>query len=212
VAAFRKYFSQEKHRDDVAETTVADVMAVDERVWLRYIRKEPIKAWVGKKTQRPSAYFEWHQERGEFRYIGPVPSDLTLEAHFVRAVRDRVNARLDTYWTRPGPGRMVFDVIPPKDGKSTKGARAQRSVCIMFGKHRKGLPTGWHLVAINGRHLYGRFEKSLNELRSQPGDAGSEPNLLSDELRRLFGGSLPARPRVRLVRQSGAAVWEVWRV
>jgi hypothetical protein len=68
-------------------------------------------------------------------------------------------------------------------------------------------------VAINGRHLYGKFVKvALNVLKAQPSDARSEPNLLSDELRRLFVGSLPARPRVRLVKQSGAAVWEVWRV
>jgi hypothetical protein len=82
----------------------------------------------------------------------------------------------------------------------------------MFGKDRAGLPTGWHLVNINGRHLYGKFvQVALNVVKTEPTDITAIPNLLSQELRALFGGVLPQRPRVRLVREAGAAVWRVER-
>jgi hypothetical protein len=121
-----------------------------------------------------------------------------------KAVHERAIARLETYWNRPGPARMVFPVLPTGQGKS---------LCIMFGKERSGLPTGWHLVSINGRHWYGKFVKvALNVLKSAPTDAGTNQNLLSQELRTLFGGTVSHRPRVRLVREIGAAVWRVERV
>ncbi len=126
---------------------------------------------------------------------------------------DRATARLNAYWQRPGPGRLVFPVIPTGSADDSKEVESERKVCIMFGDHRAGLPTGWHLVSINGRILYGKFVAvALNVLKAQPSDARSEPNLLTEELRKLFGGALPPRPRVRFVRQTGTAVWEVRRV
>lgn len=212
VSAFRKYFAQESHRNDVADTEVAEVLTVDDRGWLRYLEGNPIAAWTGQYTRHASPFFRWEKERDAFTYVGPAPTDPALEVHFARAIADRVQARLDAYWTRPGPGRMVFNVIPTGDGRRTARAEADTTVCIMFGDHRAGLPTGWHLVSINGRHLYGKFVKvALKVLKAQPDEARHAPNLLTDELRRLFGGTLPPRPRVRLVRQTGAAVWEIRR-
>ena len=211
VRAFRACFSEERHRDDVAGTEVEQVMAVDDRAWLRYIDKNPIAAWVGRNTGRPSGFFAWQEATSTFRYIGPRPAEPALERHFARAVFDRGSARLAAYWQRPGPGRLVFPVIPAGSATAIPGAPAgERKVCIMFGNHRQGLPNGWHLVAINGRHLYGNFVSvALNVLKAQPGEARDEPNLLTDELCKLFGGRLPPRPRVRLVRQTGTAVWEI---
>ena len=82
---------------------------------------------------------------------------------------------------------------------------------IMFGKPRPhGLPEGWHLVALNGRHLYGKFVKvALNVVKAQPTDSREVPNLLTQELTQLFGGVVPSRARVRFVKQPGAAVWEI---
>jgi hypothetical protein len=211
VRAFRACFSEERHRDDVAGTEVEQVTAVDDRTWLRYIEKNPIAAWVGRNTGRPSVFFAWQEATATFRYIGPRPAEPALERRFARAVLDRASARLAAYWQRPGPGSLVFPVIPAGSATAIPGAAAgSRKVCIMFGHHRQGLPNGWHLVAINGRHLYGNFVSvALNVLKAQPVEARDEPNLLTDELRTLFGGSLPPRARVRLVRQTGTAVWEI---
>ena len=80
----------------------------------------------------------------------------------------------------------------------------------MFGNYRQGLPVGWHLVAINGRYLYGNFVAvALNVLKAKPSETRHEPNVLTEELLKLFGGSLPRRPRVRFVRQTALAVWEI---
>ena len=135
-----------------------------------------------------------------------------MEQHFARAVFDRASARLAAYWQRPGPGRLVFPVILAESAAAIPGATAgDLEVRIAFGsRQQQRLPIGWHLVAINARHLYGYFTRdALNVLKAQPGEARDEPNLLTDELRKLFGGLLPPRPRVRLVRQTGTAVWEI---
>ena len=81
----------------------------------------------------------------------------------------------------------------------------------MFGTPRPhGLPDGWHLVSLNGRHLYGKFVKvALNVVKTQPTDSREVPNLLTQELTQLFGGVVPSRARVRFVKQPGAAVWEI---
>lgn len=80
----------------------------------------------------------------------------------------------------------------------------------MFGKARQGLPEGWHLVSINGRNLYGKFVAvALNVLKAAPVDSQEVSNILTEELRALFGGQLPGKPRVRFVRQTAAAVWEI---
>ena len=114
--------------------------------------------------------------------------------------------------TRP-PREKLIPVIPAGRGTPPQDAERARTQWIMFGPAgRKGLPEGWHLVAINGRHLYARFVAvALNVLKAAPVDTPSEPNLLTDERQALFGGTLPSRPRVRFVRQTGAAVWEIHR-
>jgi hypothetical protein len=121
-------------------------------------------------------------------------------------VADRIEARLATYWQRPGPGRFVFNVIPAGGGNDN------RNLCIMFGTNRDGLPTGWHLVMINGRYLYGNFVKvALNVLKQRPTDDRTVPNVLTAELTKLFEGTSGRKHRVRFLRQTGAEVWEIQR-
>ena len=204
VAAFRAYFGEERHRDDVAGTKVEAVAAVGEQVWQRYLKHNPIAKWAGLDREQPSPFFAWRAQTAELVYIGPRPADAALAEPFARAIEDRARARLDDYWQRPGPQRMVFSVIP------TGGAAGDGRHCIMFGAAIDGLPSGWHLVSINGKNLYGKFAKiALNVVKAEPTDSASVPNRLTDELRVLFGGELPRRPRVRLVRQAAAAVWEI---
>jgi hypothetical protein len=82
----------------------------------------------------------------------------------------------------------------------------------MFGTNRDGLPSGWHLVMINGRHLYGNFVKvALNVLKERPTDDRAVPNVLTAELMKLFEGTSGRKHRVRFLRQTGAEVWEIQR-
>jgi hypothetical protein len=46
-------------------------------------------------------------------------------------------------------------------------------------------------------------------LKTAPVESQEVPNVLTEELRALFGGKLPGKPRVRFVRQTAAAVWEI---
>lgn len=210
VAAFRAYFTEERHREDVAGTEVEDVAAVDSAALLRYIEKNPINAWTGSGRAAVSPVFSWQKAASALVYIGPRPAEPTLAAPFARAVEDRALARLDAYWQRPGPTRMVFPVIPAGSASDGHASPADRRHCIMFGKTRQGLPEGWHLVSINGKNLYGKFVAvALNVLKTAPVDSQEVPNVLTEELRALFGGKLPGKPRVRFVRQTAAAVWEV---
>lgn len=210
VRTFRSFFSEERHRDDVLGTEVEEVATVTDRAWLRYIERNPIAAWVGRHAEGGARFFDWHTSTSLFRYVGPSAAGSALERHFAHAVYDRTTARLDSYWRRPGPHRMVFPVIPVGNTANHHARESDEKVCIMFGHHREGLPAGWHLVVINGRHLYGNFVAvALNVLKATPSEARSEPNVLTHELRQLFGGSLPRRPRVRFVRQTGQAVWEI---
>jgi len=200
VAAFRAYFTEERYREDVAGTELEAAAAVGAPGWLRYIEKYPIDAWTKPNKSVATPFFSWQKTASTLVYTGPRPTDPALATPFARAIKDRALARLDAYWQRPGPTRMVFPVIPTGDA----------SLCIMFGNRREGLPTDWHLVAINGRHLYGKFVNvALNVLKERPVDERNEPNLLTAELTRLFGGAVPARARVRLTRQAGAAVWRI---
>jgi len=205
IAAFRKFFAEERHRGDVIGTEVEAVSAVSDATWRTYLERNPIAAWTGANRDAKSSFFEWSKETGEFRYIGPMP-DERLEPRFVVAIRDRVTARLEAYWNRPGPDRFVFSVIPAGHATDNDG------LIVMFGKNREGLPVGWHLVKINGRHLYGNFVKiALNVLKESPDDSRNQPNLLTSELRRLFSGKVTPRARVRFIRGAGAEVWEIQR-
>ena len=95
----------------------------------------------------------------------------------------------------------LYKVIPAGSGGK---------VCIMFGDGRGNLPEGWHLVEINGRRLYGKFVKvALNVLKERPNDSAEWPNILTEELQKLLGASIPQGSRVRLVKDVGAAVWRI---
>jgi hypothetical protein len=212
VARFRAYFSEERHREDVLGTDVEEVATVAMTTWRRYLEINPIRAWTGGNRGAASPYFAWHAASAQFRYTGMRPSEESRQTRFARAVLDRALARLDHYWSRPGPGRHVYSVIPTGQARTLEGSATEssRSYCVMLGDNRAGLPVGWHLVSINGRHLYGKFVKvALNVLKSQPTDGADTPNVLTQELRELFGGILAPRRRVRVTRQPGAAVWEI---
>ena len=221
VQAYRSFFAQDRHREDVLGSEVEDAMTVPASKWEALIRSQPIHALIGGNTGRVSMHFAYSDSAREFRYIGPAPTDPQLSERFAEALRDRIAARLHAYWQRPGPGRFVFSVIPggqtPEPGleplRDSEADEPARWI-VMFGTgaQRDGLPSGWHLVAINGQHWYGKFAKvALNVLKAEPTDSRKVPNQLSNELTALFGGQIPKKPKVRLVRQAGAAVWEIQR-
>jgi hypothetical protein len=205
IALFRQYFAEERHRSDIIGTDVEAVTAVSDAAWRAYLERNPIAAWTGANRETKSPFFEWNKETGELLYIGRLP-DERLKLRFEAAIRDRVTARLQTYWKRPGPNRFVFSVIPAGKAANSDG------LCVMFGNDREGLPVGWHLVKINSRYLYGNFVKiALNVLKEIPDDSRHQPNLLTAELHRLFSGKITPRARVRFVRDAGAEVWEIQR-
>jgi superfamily II DNA or RNA helicase/predicted house-cleaning noncanonical NTP pyrophosphatase (MazG superfamily) len=202
VAAFRRYFGEERHRLDVNGTRVEGA-GVDDATWRRYLLDNPINAWTGGNIEEPGRYFAFDGQRDELRYVGARASDLdALRA----AVLERVTWRLEDYWDRPRPGRFVYTVIP----------QGSNALCVMFGTGaaREGLPSGWHPVHINGRFLYGKFVKvALNVVKEQPTDDGAVPNLLAHELRQLLGlaeGANPTRSqRVRLVPLPAQDAWVI---
>jgi hypothetical protein len=209
IRFFRLYFVEDRHRGDVLGTVVEDVEAVNASTWKTYLLANPINAWIGGNRGVASPYFVWNGNSGEFRYIGPSPGYAQLaQVQFGAAVRDRALAQLHTYWRRPGPGRFVYPVIPT--GNAVGNDVTGRSVCIMFGNDREGLPEGWHLVLINGKYLCGKFVKvALNVLKDAAKDDRMLPNVLTHELEALFGGHFPPRPRVRLAKRPGSPVWEI---
>jgi len=103
-----------------------------------------------------------------FSYIGPTADD---EAAFAEAIKERVDWRLETYLSRPGPGRNTYKVIPDGNG-----------ACIMLGNPSgDGLPRngGWKVIKINGSFRYAKFARiAINWLATKPnGD-----NVISQEL------------------------------
>ena len=211
IRHFRAYFAEDRHREDVTGTAVEDVETVPPAKWRTYLLANPINALIGGNTGADSAYFAWNESASEFRYIGPVPgADPVTVRAFALAVKDRVTAQLHAYWRRSGPGRFVYPVIPVGGTTEAGTGSTARTVCIMFGQEREGLPVGWHLIAINGKHLYGKFVKvALNVLKSAPTDSRDVPNMLTAELEALFGGRLPVHPRVRFVKATSSSVWQV---
>jgi superfamily II DNA or RNA helicase/HKD family nuclease/predicted house-cleaning noncanonical NTP pyrophosphatase (MazG superfamily) len=208
VRAFRDYFSEDAHRDDVIGTSVEAVQTVGDDEWVNYLVRNPIAAWTRANAARTSMYFAHDSASQTLRYIGPRPrDDPASRTRFIDAVRDRASARLRMYWQRPGPSRLVFPVIPSGSAGETG---VSRSLCVMFGKDRAGLPEGWHPVRVSGRVYYGKFVKvALNVLKARPTDERDEPNQLSQLLESLFDGEVPPRAKVRFVKDAGADVWEM---
>jgi superfamily II DNA or RNA helicase/HKD family nuclease/predicted house-cleaning noncanonical NTP pyrophosphatase (MazG superfamily) len=208
VGAFREYFAEDAHRVDVIGTPIEAVETVDEGKLATYLIKYPIAAWTGANTAQPSMYFAHDAGARTLRYIGPVSGDdAGSRRRFLEGVRDRANARLRMYWQRPGPSRFVYPLVPV--GTAGKAGEA-RTLCVMFGNDRAGLPEGWHPIRVGGIVLYGKFAKvAINVLKARPTDDRSEPNVLTSSLRALFGGEVPPRAKVRLVKDAGADVWEL---
>jgi len=215
---FRSYFSEERHKSDIAGQPVEDAETVAATIWSKYILDNPIKAWIGGNTNRPSQFFTWNLELREFKYIGPgIGSPSAEPTLFGEAIRDRVTARLLNYWGSPGPGRFVFPVIPTGTGDdSNELDQDERGFCIMFGEGalRNGVPEGWHAVRVNGEFYYGKFVRvALNVLKVRPTDDRKVPNVLTPQLRKLLTptgkSTMPPRPRIRLVRSPVSALWDI---
>jgi hypothetical protein len=180
--------------------------------------ENPINAWIGGNTDKPSQFFSWSQQSREFKYIGPSVDGHGAESTlFGDAVLDRATARLINYWGSPGPGRFIFSVIPTGAGDESKPLeRSERGLCIMFGDgaQRSGVPEGWHAVRINGEFYYGKFVKvALNVLKIKPTDDRNVPNELTPQLRQLLThdatGTLTPRPRIRLLKSPVSSTWEI---
>jgi len=215
---FRTFFSEERHRSDIAGQPVENAETVAVAIWSKYILENPINAWIGGNTNKPSQFFSWSQQSREFKYIGPSVDGQGAESTlFGDAVLDRATARLVNYWGSPGPGRFVFSVIPTGAGDESKPLeRSERGLCIMFGDgaQRSGVPEGWHAVRINGEFYYGKFVKiALNVLKIKPTDDRNVPNELTPQLHQLLThdatGTLPPRPRIRLLKSPVSSTWEI---
>lgn len=211
IRYFRAYFAEDRHREDVIGTPVEDAETVTSERWSAYLLANPINAWIGGNTGAASPYFRWSASTSALKYIGPSQTDDPAMARSVGSgVADRATAQLHAYWQRPGPGRFVYPVIPVGGTGGGDAVAEARTVCIMFGADKSGLPVGWHLIAINGKHLYGKFVKvALNVLKAAPTDSRDQGNMLTGELETLFGGRLPARPRVRFVKAASSSVWQI---
>lgn len=211
VVFFRQFFSQQRHEADVMGSPVEAALTAPSSAWKRYLKDNPINAWVGGNRAQPSQFFAFEAPQETFHLVGfDRIAEPDLQDRLRKTLLDRIQARLLEYWRRPGPGRMVFPIVP-LSRTPTADPQQRRSVCIMFGERKEsGLPEGWHLVRINGQVLYGKFMKvALNVLKAEPSDDRSVPNRLTDELTTLFGSPPASRARVRLVKEPGAQVWEI---
>ena len=163
-----------------------------------YIVANPINAWIGGNTTAASLWFAYDAGTRTFSYIGPTADD---EAAFAEAIKERVDWRLETYLSRPGPGRNTYKVIPNGN-----------SACIMLGNPSgDGLPRngGWKVIKINGAFRYAKFARiAINWIAAEPdGD-----NVISRELQTLLGSDLLEfnRPqRVMITAENDSDCWLV---
>jgi superfamily II DNA or RNA helicase len=198
TAHFRQHFSKARFSRDIVGTDIADVMHVARSVLDAYLIANPINAWIGGNTTGPSPWFAYDAGTRTFSYIGPTAVD---EAVFTEAIRERVDWRLETYLSRPGPGRNTYKVIPNGN-----------SACIMLGNPSgDGLPRsgGWKVIKINGAFRYAKFARiAINWIAAEPdGD-----NVISQELQTLLGPDLLEfnRPqRVMIATGSDSDVWQI---
>ena len=158
TAHFRRHFSKARYSREIEGTDIADVMKVAQPVLDAYITGNPINAWVGGNTGTVSSWFAYDSQAKIFSYIGPIAGDSTMPAE---ALKERVDWRLETYLSRPGPGRSIYKVIP-------NGGAA----CIMLGSPSgDGLPrnSGWKVIKINGAFRYAKFARiAINWIAAAP--------------------------------------------
>jgi hypothetical protein len=197
-AYFRQHFSKARYSRDIVGTGIADVMHVAASVLDAYVIANPINAWIGGNTTAPSPWFAYDAGTRTFDYIGPMAGD---DAAFAEAIKERVDWRLETYLSRPGPGRNTYKVIPNGN-----------TACIMLGNPSgDGLPRsgGWKVIKINGAFRYAKFARiAINWIAAEPdGD-----NLIAQELQNLLGSDLLEfkRPqRVMIAAESDSDCWLV---
>ena len=198
AAHFRQHFSKARFSRDIVGTDIADVLHVAAAVLNTHLISNPINAWIGGNTNAPSPWFAYDADARTFSYIGPTTSD---EAAFAEAIRERVDWRLETYLSRPGPGCNTYKVIPNGN-----------SACIMLGNASgDGLPRsgGWKVVRINGAFRYAKFARvAINWIAAEPdGD-----NVILPELQQLLGSDLLEfnRPqRVMIAAESDSDCWQI---
>ena len=198
TAHFRQHFAKARFSRDIVGTDIADVVQVAPAVLDEYVIANPINAWIGGNTTAASPWFAYDVGTRTFSFIGPTADD---EAAFAEAIKERVDWRLETYSSRPGPGRNTYKVIPNGNG-----------ACIMLGNPSgDGLPRngGWKVIKINGAFRYAKFARiAINWIAAEPdGD-----NVISQELRTLLGSDLLEfnRPqRVMITAESDSDCWLV---
>jgi hypothetical protein len=161
-----------------------------------YVRSHPINAWIGGNTTAASPWFAYDDSTQNFSYVGPAATD---EGAFTEAIKERVDWRLETYLSRPGPGRNTYKVIP--NGKNA---------CIMLGSPSgDGLPRngGWKVVKINGAYRYAKFARvAINWLATKP----DGHNVITQELQTLLGRDLLEFNRPHRVMISAESDSEFW--
>ena len=195
---FRRHFSKARYSRDFVGADIEDVMQVAPTVLDAYIRANPINAWIGGNTGAASPWFEYDDGTRTFSYIGSTTGD---DAAFAEAIKERVDWRLETYLSRPGPGRNTYKVIPNGDG-----------ACIMLGNPAgDGLPRngGWKVIRINGAFRYAKFARiAINWIATEP----DGNNAISQELQKLLGSDLLEfdRPhRVIIAAESDSECWQL---
>jgi hypothetical protein len=195
---FRRHFSQARFARDIVGTDIADMTNVVSAVLDAYVVANPINARVGGNTATASRWLAYDPGSRTFSYIGPTADD---EPALTAAVKERVEWRLETYLSRPGPGRNTYKVIPNS-----------ANACIMLGSPAgDGLPRsgGWKVIKINGAFKYAKFARiAINWIAAEPdGD-----NIISSELQILLGSDLLDfnRPqRVMITAESDSGCWNV---
>jgi hypothetical protein len=173
----RQHFAQARFRHEVEGTPIAEATGVPATVLEGYLLRNPIDAWTNGGAGPTRRWFNYSEDERMFRYIGPAARD---SAAFAAAVQERVEWRLHTHLSRPGPDQRLYKVIPNAGG----------GAIIMLGEENgDGLPrgAGWRVVTINGKSMYAKFAKiAVNTLADRPDGT----NQLTAELQVLLGEGL----------------------
>lgn len=126
TAHLRRHFSKARFSREIGGTEIADVMQVAQPVLDAYVIGNPINAWVGGNTGTASAWFAYDSRAKIFSHIGPTADDAAM---FAEALKERVDWRLETYLSRPGPGRA---------GPQHLQGHPQRQRCVHHARQSVG--------------------------------------------------------------------------